>query len=146
MFSSSSLTLGSRRPSATAYREVGASTSLDAASPHKLVSLLYAALASQIAAARGALARRDIAEKGRAIAHAVRILEEGLNAPLDLQRGGSIAQNLRDLYDYMVQRLTLANLKNDDAAMSECARLVETLREGWDGMAAQLGAQAKAAA
>ena len=127
-------------------REVGASTALDGASPHKLVSLLYSALASQIAGARGALARRDIAEKGRAIAHAVRIIEEGLNAPLDLQRGGAIASNLRDLYDYMVQRLTLANLRNDDMLLSECARLVETLREGWDGMADPQRSEAMAAA
>ena len=135
MFSSSTTPFGSRKPSATAYREIGAATALDGASPHKLVSLLYGALASQIANARGALARRDVAEKGRAIAHAVRIVEEGLIAPLDMQRGGAIAQNLRDLYDYIVQRMTLANLKNDDAAMHECARLVETLHDGWDGMA-----------
>lgn len=145
MFSSSTQ-FGSRKPSATVYREIGAATALDGASPHKLVSLLYGALASQIANARGALARRDIAEKGRAIAHAVRIVEEGLIVPLDMQRGGAIAQNLRDLYDYIVQRLTLANLKNDDAAMHECARLVETLRDGWDGMADPARSNAMAAA
>ena len=134
MFSSPQ-TLGSRKPPATVYREVDASTAIDGASPHKLVSLLYAALASQIANARGALARRDIAEKGRAIAHAVRIVEEGLLAPLDMQAGGAIASNLHDLYVYLVHRLTLANLKNDDGVLGECARLVETLREGWDGIA-----------
>lgn len=129
---------GSRRAPATVYRDVGASTALDDASPHKLVSLLYEALASQLAGARGALARRDVAEKGRAISHAVRIIEEGLCAPLDMQRGGAIAINLHDLYDYMVQQLTLANLKNDDALLGECMRLVETLREGWDGIADQV--------
>jgi flagellar secretion chaperone FliS len=145
MFSSSPYP-GSHRAPATAYREVGASTALDGASPHKLVSLLFGALMSQIANARGALERHDVVEKGRAIAHAVRIIEEGLSAPLDMQRGGAIAQNLRDLYDYMVQRLTLANLKNDDAPMRECARLVETLREGWDGMAEPVRREAMVAA
>jgi len=136
MFSTSQ-SLSYRKPSATFYREVGASTALDGASPHKLVSLLYAALASQIAGARGALARRDIPEKGRAISHAVRIIDEGLNAPLDMEAGGAIAANLHDLYDYMVHALTMANLKNDDTTLGECARLVETLREGWDGIADQ---------
>ena len=145
MFSSSPF-LGSGRASATAYREIGATTSLDGASPHKLVSLLYEALASQIAVARGALARHDVAEKGRAIAHAVRIIEEGLRAPLDMQGGGAIASNLRELYDYMVRRLTLANLKNDDVPLAECARLVETLGQGWDGIANQVHAPARAAA
>lgn len=145
MFSSSQF-IGTRRPPATVYRDVGATTSLDGASPHKLVSLLYAALASQIAGARGALARRDLAEKGRAISHAVRILEEGLSAPLDMQRGGAIAANLHDLYDYLVHTLTMSNLKNDDIALGECARLVETLREGWDGIADQAQAAPRVAA
>jgi flagellar protein FliS len=138
MFSSTSQYLGSRKPSAVAYREIGATTALDGASPHKLVSLLYSALASQIAAARGALTRRDIAEKGRSISHAVRIIEEGLIAPLNMDAGGALAVNLRDLYQYMVQRLTLANLKSDEQLLSECSRLVESLREGWDGIADQV--------
>jgi flagellar protein FliS len=129
---------GTRRPSAFAYREVGASTAIEDASPHKMVSLLFAELSNQIANARGALARKDIAEKCRAIGHAVRILDEGLAAALDMQSGGAIASNLKDLYDYIVQQLTLANLKNDDAKLSECADLVKTLREGWDGIAEQV--------
>jgi flagellar secretion chaperone FliS len=145
MFSSPQF-LGTRKPSATTYREVGAVTSLDGASPHKLVSLLYAALAGQIAAARGAIARRDIAEKGRAISHAVRIVEEGLNAPLDLHAGGAIAANLHDLYDYLVHTLTMANLNNDDAALATCARLIETLRDGWDGIADRADAAHRVAA
>jgi flagellar protein FliS len=124
--------------SATVYRDVGASTALDGASPHKLVSLLYAALANKLAGARGALARRDVAEKGRAISHAVRIIEEGLRAPLDMQAGGTLAANLSDLYTYMVQRLTMANLKNDDELLAECMRLVATLHESWDDIADQV--------
>ena len=145
MFSSNQY-LGSRKASATAYRDVGATTALDGASPHKLVSLLYSALASQVAAARGALARGDIAEKARAISHAVRILEEGLRMPLDLNGGGALAANLHDLYDYMVRQLTRANVKNDDTALRECASLVETLREGWDGIADQVHSDRKVAA
>ncbi len=135
-----------RQSFASAYRDVDSATAITSASPHKLVSLLYAALVKQIAVARGALARRDIAEKCRAITHAVRIVEEGLLAPLDLKAGGEIASNLHDLYDYMVHRLTLANLRSDDAVLAECSRLVETLREGWDGIAPASDARTPAAA
>jgi flagellar secretion chaperone FliS len=145
MFSSSPY-LASRMPSHRVYREVGARTAVDGASPHKLISLLYAGLAAQIANARGALGRRDVAEKGRAIGHAVRIVDEGLRAALDLQQGGAIASNLGDLYEYLVHRLTHANLKNDDAALRECARLVETLRDGWDAMPAAAPARTGIAA
>jgi flagellar protein FliS len=103
-------------------------------------------VASEIAAARGAIGRADIAAKGRAISKAVRLIEEGLLAPLDLVAGGPLAANLSDLYQYLVQRLTLANLKSDDAVLAECARLVEVLREGWDGIAAQVDVPARAAA
>lgn len=143
---SSAYQLGSRRPSATNYRDMNASTAIEGASPHKLVSLLYQTIASEIAAARGAIARGGIAEKGRAISHAVRVIEEGLLAPLDVVGGGALALNLRDLYQYLVHRLTMANLKTDDAALAECVRLVEVLREGWDAIADRVNIPAKVAA
>jgi flagellar protein FliS len=127
----------------TMYRGVSASTSVEGASPHKLVSMLYQAVAGEIAAARGAVARNDIPEKCRAIGHAVRIVDEGLLAPLDL---AAVALNLRDLYDYIVRRLTIANLNSDDAVLADCAGLVQTLRETWDAIAPQIEAAPRAAA
>jgi flagellar protein FliS len=126
---------GMRTPAATMYRSVSAVTSIEGASPHKLVGMLYQAVAGEIAAARGAIGRKDVSEKGRAIGHAVRILEEGLLAPLDLVRGGQLAANLKDLYEYIVYRLTLGNLHSDDAALAECASLVDTLRGSWEAIA-----------
>jgi flagellar secretion chaperone FliS len=114
-----------------AYRQIGVSTAVDGASPHKLVSLLFDALLSDIAQARGAMDRGDIAEKGRAIGHAVRILQEGLIAPLDLQAGGAVAQNLNDVYDYAVRRLTHANLNNDPQALIECHALLTPIQDAW---------------
>ncbi len=128
---------GARTPAAMMYRSVNASTAIEGASPHKLVSMLYQAVTSEIAAARGALERRDIAEKGRAIGHAVRIIEEGLIAPLDMAAGGPLAQNLRDLYQYIVYRLTIGNVKSDDGALAECATLARSMSDGWDAIAGQ---------
>jgi flagellar protein FliS len=129
-----------------AYRQVGAATAIDGASPHRLVSMLIDAVIDEVACARGALNRGDIADKGRAIGRAVRVLDEGLKAPLDLQAGGALAQRLSDLYDYLMRRLTMANLRNDDEALQECARLMNTLREGWNGIAPGVDAPQMAAA
>jgi flagellar protein FliS len=131
---------------ASMYRGVSATTAVEGASPHKLVSMLYQAAYGEIAAARGAIARGDVAEKCRAIGHAVRIVEEGLAAPLDRQAGGALAANLGDLYDYIVRRLTIANLKSDDAVLADCASLVQTMRDSWDAIAPQVEAPAQAAA
>ncbi len=130
---------GTRGTATTAYRDVGASTAVEGANQHKLVSLLYRALSDEVTAARGAVRRSDVREKGRAISHAVRIIEEGLRAPLDMTAGGAIAQKLNDLYEYIVYRLTVANLKSDDAALQECARLVDSLQQAWEAIASQIG-------
>lgn len=145
MFSSAHQ-LGSRRPSANNYNDVGASTSIEGASPHKLVSLLYQRVVSEISVARGAISRNDIAGKGKAISLAVRIIEEGLIAPLDMTAGGAIAVNLRDVYEYLVRRLTLANLKTDDAMLKECAELTDVLRSGWDAIGNEVNASSRMSA
>jgi flagellar protein FliS len=50
--------------------------------------------------------------KGKAMGKAIRLINQ-LNATLDMERGAEIAQNLRSLYVYMLNRLTLANATND---------------------------------
>ena len=113
------------------YRQVGASSAVDNASPHRLVAMLYDGLLESIAEARGAIAQDDVAAKGRAIGRAVRIVDEGLRGGLNLQQGGELARNLDALYAYVNQRLTLANLRSDAAALAECAELVRPLRDAW---------------
>lgn len=129
--------LGARRPPANAYAQIGTSTATDDASPHKLIGLLYSTLLSDIHTARGAVQRGDTSAKGQAISRAVRIVDEGLAGALDMARGGEIAERLAALYDYLARRLTLANLNNDEAILAECAALVGTLKDAWDGIAAQ---------
>lgn len=116
---------------AAAYRRIAASTSVDAASPHELVGLLFDALQRNIQAAQGALERQDIATKGEAIGKAVRIIEEGLKASLNLADGGEVAANLHRLYGYCVVRLTQANLRNDMAALDEVRQLIEPIAQSW---------------
>ena len=116
---------------ANAYRRIAAETSIQGASPHQLVGLLYDALLQSIAAGRGALSRGDIVAKGVAIGKAVRIIEEGLKAGLNLEQGGEIAANLHGLYAYSVTRLTQANVRNDAAALEEVAQMIEPLADAW---------------
>lgn len=134
-----------RRAIPAAYQQIGVTTAVDGASPHKLVAMLFDALQSEIVAARGAMQRGDIAEKGRAIGHAVRILQEGLIAPLDLQNGGAVASNLRDVYDYVVHQLTLANLRNDPTALLQCKELITPIQEAWTQIQSSVSPQTVAA-
>ena len=127
---------------ASAYKRVAVETSVQGADPHTLVGLLFDALLQSIAEARGAMVRGDTAVKGAALGKAVRILEEGLKAGLNLREGGEIAANLRDLYGYSTLRLTQANLRNDSQAIDECTQLIQPVREAWLAIKPAASAQA----
>jgi flagellar protein FliS len=57
-----------------------------------------------------------------------------LNATLDMERGGQVAERLRALYEYMLPRLPLANAANDTRIVAEIASLVREIKIGWDGI------------
>lgn len=107
-------------------------------SGHELVALLFDGLVGAIARARGALQQGDIEGKSGAVSHALRIIGEGLRAGLNLREGGQLARDLNDLYSYIELRLTHANLRNDEAALQESARLVKTLQDAWNQIAPQV--------
>jgi flagellar protein FliS len=127
--------------SANTYKTIGLETSILGASPHKLVSLLFDALQQSLAAARGAILSGDISAKGRAIGKAVRILEEGLKAGLDANRGGEIAANLRAVYDICILRLTEGNLKNNVALIDEAISLIQPIADSWEQIKADAAVQ-----
>lgn len=116
---------------ASTYKRVAVDTGVQTADPHQLVSLLFEALIQSLNLARGAMERKDVASKGAAIGKAIRIVDEGLKAGLNLQEGGELAANLKGLYEYSVQRLTLANLRNDVAPIHEVLNLIEPLADSW---------------
>ncbi len=118
-----------------AYAKVGLETGVAAASPHKLIIMLYdgamVALLSAINNMKGANGAANVAAKGASISKAITIIDNGLRASLDKAAGGEIAQNLDALYDYMSRRLLQANIKNDIAAVEEVHGLMSDLREAW---------------
>lgn len=128
---------------ATAYRQVGVQSAVDGASPHMLIKMLFDGLTLSLNAARGALQRGDIEEKGRQLGKAVRILEEGLKAGLNPAQGGELASNLRALYDYCVSRLTLANVRNDAALIEEVSILIAPVAQSWSEIGSNNGATAQ---
>jgi flagellar protein FliS len=122
------------------YQQVHVSSGVMGASPHGLIGMLFDGLLGALAEARGAIRSRNVAAKGKAIGRAVRIVDEGLSAALDLEQGGALAADLRALYSYVALRLTQANLHSDEAALEECVRLIEPLRSGWAAIADNAGA------
>jgi flagellar protein FliS len=119
------------RASAGAYQLIGIETGVGGASPHKLVTMLFDGFNEAVAQAHSALQQKRIEAKCKAITRAVRIVDEGLKAVLDLDAGGKLAADLNALYGYVALRLTQANLNNDTAVLDECVRLMEPVRAAW---------------
>jgi flagellar protein FliS len=138
MYASMTFPAQRSQSAASAYRQVGVQTGVDAASPHRLVSMLFDGFVESLMRAKAAIAQGQIELRGQAIGRALRIVEEGLKASLDLKGGGALARDLSDLYAYITLRLTRANLHNDTSALDECHALIQPLRQAWDSIAVQV--------
>ena len=118
-------------PARAVYQNVSVETSVANASPHQLIVLLFDGAIQAIGDARLSMERRDVRAKGMAIGKATRILGEGLVPALDMERGGAISLNLRNLYEYMMRRLVEANLHNRKEYLEEVLSLLNELRSAW---------------
>ncbi|QEZ43904.1 flagellar export chaperone FliS [Cupriavidus oxalaticus] len=119
------------RQAINAYSQVGVQTGAMSASPHKLITMLYDGARSAIAKAKFHLEAGDVPARGTAISKAIDIIDNGLRAVLDHDAGGEISANLESLYEYMVRRLMLANLRSDAALLAEVDTLLESLASAW---------------
>jgi len=133
--------LATQSRAVNAYRQVSTATQVNLASGPQLVTMLFDALRVHLLQAENALTQNQLPEKGLAIGHAVRIIEEGLRSGLDMRRGGELSQSLNDLYIYCAKTLTEANIYNDIGKVREVASLIETVAGAWKQVAAGTSVQ-----
>ena len=119
------------RSGVQAYANVGVESGVMSASPHQLIVMLFDGAQSALVRARILMSQGDIPAKGAALSKAINIIDNGLSAGLDMEKGGELAQNLSALYDYMSRRLLHANLHNDEQAINEVAALLENIADAW---------------
>lgn len=119
------------------YQQVSNQEAVSGASPYRLIQMLMEGALKRMAEAKGAIQRQDIAAKGQSIGKAISIIG-GLRDSLNMDVPGGLSQQLDDLYDYMVNLLIQANLNNDEAAVDEAAKLMVTVKSGWDAIADQV--------
>jgi flagellar protein FliS len=127
---------------AAQYRAVRSHGLVADASPTRLVQIMFEHILSNLAAAQGCMHRikdnlplNEVVAKGKAVGKAVRLISQ-LNGTLDMERGGQVAANLRALYLYMLNRLTVANVTNDPGIVTEVSGLVRQIKTSWDQIVA----------
>ena len=119
------------------YQKVNGVAQTSEASPHRLVQMLMQGGLDRMAQAKGAIARKDVAQRGILIGKAIDIIG-GLREGLDLENHADSLAELDSLYTYMSRRLIEANVKSDPAIIDEVARLLITVKEGWDAIGDQV--------
>lgn len=122
---------GMMRSPAETYAKVGVEVAIESADPHRLILMLFDGALTAIAIAKIKMESGDIPAKGSSISKAIALVTDGLQASLDMESGGELAERLAALYEYISQRLLFANLKNNVAALDEVSELLGGLRDAW---------------
>lgn len=100
------------------------------ASPKKLVVLLYDGCIKNMK-----LAELSITEKKLEQAHAALIKSQDIIAELastlNKEQGGQVAQDLNDIYEYLMRNLIEANRTKDISIIQKNREMMEELRDAW---------------
>lgn len=118
---------------ARAYADIGRHANVEAASPHRLIQMLFDGALERIANAQGHISRGDIVRKGHDIGRAIAIVE-GLRMSLDRSVDHPLTANLDQLYDYICRNLLRANLESNVELLAESAGLLRELKTAWDAI------------
>ncbi|WP_394200730.1 flagellar export chaperone FliS [Shewanella waksmanii] len=121
------------RRSLQSYRKVSVESEISVASPHRIIQMMFEGALQRLAQSRYAIEQNDVTNKGIYIGKAIGIIT-GLNNSLNMEAGGDIASNLSDLYDFMLRRISEANMNNDVQAIDDVSEILRTIKEGWDAI------------
>lgn len=105
-------------------------TSVQSASREKILLMLYEGAIKFTKLAIKAIEDKKIADRGMNIGRAFDIVME-LNNTLDHKVGGDIASQLEQLYMFMMEQYTKANISGDAAPLQANLKLLNTLYDGW---------------
>ena len=105
-------------------------TQIETANQEKLLIMMYNGAIKFSKQAKEAINRNDYEAVNNSLVRTQAILLE-LQATLDHQKGGEIAENLDALYDYMKRRLTDANVDKEKEPIDEVIDMLNELKETW---------------
>ncbi|SJL82335.1 flagellar export chaperone FliS [Vibrio palustris] len=124
------------RGSLQAYKKVSVDSQLSAASPHKVVQMLMAGAIERLIQGKAAMQQRNIAMKGERLGKALDIIIS-LRGCLSMDDGGDIAQNLDQLYEFLITQITTSNQQNKPELLDDAIDIIREIKSAWDQIPAE---------
>jgi len=124
----------------SSYREM----EVHSAQPERLVVVVFEQLVVNLERARIAMERNDVSLRVTALRRARGLVGE-LLATLDFEKGGAIATQLADLYQFMLYELVDVGQRGDIVTVRKLVNIASSLRDGFAGAAQQVTGLKKSA-
>lgn len=112
------------------YRAVDVASRAGGASPHELIMMLYEDLLRELRVAALATGKRDYTTKSAKLTKALAILF-ALEAGLDFNAGGEVAETLSRFYRGARETIMRASLDHDPALLLDVAANVGEIADSW---------------
>ena len=114
-----------------AYRRTNLTAEMSVADPYTVTKILYQGIFERLAQAKGAISRGDLATKAAKLSTASAILEN-LKGTLDFSLNQPLAQNLYDIYCYMLERIADAAIELSCAPIDAALKAFMPIKTAWD--------------
>lgn len=115
------------------YQTVDLSSRIEGASPHGLVAILFEELLKSLDALSVAWERKDFTQRGARQSRALSILH-GLEASLDVEKGGEVAQSLAAIYSEARRLVIAAGKHNDPGAVKRARDMLGEIATAWEAI------------
>lgn len=122
----------------SSYREM----EIHAASPERLLVIVFEQLVVNLERARIAMERNDVELRVTALRRARGLVAELLST-LDFEQGGALAIELADLYQFLLAELVDIGKRGDVRTMRKLVNIATHLRDGFAGAAQKVTADRK---
>lgn len=113
----------------SAYKELSAHTSITEASPVELIVLMYKSVIDHLRLTQQEIERGN--ESADHVSKCLDLIQKGLMAALDYEKGGEIAKNLGSLYDWAIREILTSRLKNNPETLTAVIEVFKNLESAW---------------
>ncbi|WP_419571412.1 flagellar export chaperone FliS [Rheinheimera sp.] len=116
-----------------AYQHTSVNVKASGADIHSLVGMLFDGFLDELARTEGHIQAKRHDKKAASVEKLLKILG-GLDASLDQDKGGEVAVNMHNLYQFCGQALLRASLRDNLTELADVRAVMTDLQQGWQAL------------